>query len=401
MVRHLLLLVLLLVAAHARGQETGNHDRVQAAYDNAMQSLRQQVDDVQIRPDLTIADVIEKVGGEAELATILAKAQRIGGPRWLDDQTCQVRLDISGATVADSLKQIVSDNPKKSPVTVDALAPRLKDLNKKTFCAVGTSTGSKAIGGARPIREADGWAAVDDDARRQAVAAAKRDAVTRVIESVRDVPLAPDKTVGDAMDVKSVHEALDRWIQSRPVTRVEFQEDFQVKLTLAAAAGDLYNTFESAAKAQTKVPLPKDSKGWDELRERFTSRIGRVSGRASAKAPSRVVNAVQLPDVPPDWVQQQLDAQGSSKAKADKLKAARAAETDAVSRLRTQVEALPLTSGVTIGEAQKRDKRLAEAVGRAVKEAHTYKVDYESDGSARVKVNLDLREVWESIRSLP
>jgi hypothetical protein len=391
----------MLCAAHARAQETTSRDRVQAAYDNAMQSLRQQVDDVQIRPDLTVADLIEKVGGDDELATTLAKAQRIGGPRWLDDQTCQVRLDISGATVADSLKQIVGDHAKSSPVSLEALEPRLKDLTKKTFCAVGTSTGSKAIGGPRPIREADGWAAVDDNARRQAVAAAKRDAVTRVIESVHDVPLAEEKTVGDVMNVKTVHDAVDQWLQGRPVTRVEFQQDFQVKLTLAAPAGDIYDTFASAAKAQTQVPVPKDAKQWDKLRERFTAKIHRITGHASATAPARVVDAVQLPDVPPDWVQQQLDAEGSSKPKADKLRAARAAETDALSRMRTQVEALPLTTGLTIAEAQKRDKRLADAIGRAIKEVHTYKVDYESDGSARVKVNLDLREVWESIRSLP
>jgi hypothetical protein len=396
-----LLVLLLLAGAPVCAQEAGNRDRVQAAYDNAMQSLRQQVDDYQIRPDLTVADVIEKIGGDEQLTSALAKAQRIGGPRWLNDQTCQVRLDISGATVADTLKDLVESNAKTSPVSSDALAPRLKALKQKTFCAVGNSTGANAIAGARPIREADGWAAVDDNARRDAVATAKRDAVSRVIEALRTVPIANDKTVGDAMNVKSVRDAVDQWLQSRPITRLEFQPDFQVKLTLAAGAGDLYNTFQTALKAQSQVPAPKDEKGWDEFRERFMAKIHRVTGRASATAPSKVVNAVQLPDTPPDWVQQQIDAEGFSKPKNEKLKAARAAEADALVRLRSQIEALPLTNGLTVGEAQKRDKRLAEAVGRAIKEAHPYKVDYESDGSAKVKVNLDLREVWEEIRSQP
>jgi hypothetical protein len=396
----LVILMALVAVAPVRAQETSSRDRVQAAYDNAMQSLRQQVDDVQIRPDLTVADLVEKIGGEDELSTTLSKAQRIGGPRWLDDQTCQVRLEISGATVADALKQLVADNEKKSPISSEALAPRLKELTKKSFYTIGNSTASKALG-ARPIREADGWAGVDDQARRQAVAAARRDAVARVIESVRSVPLTDHKTVGDAMNVKSVHDAVDQWLGARPVTRVEFEKDFQVKLTLAAPAEDLYDTFASALKAQKEIPQPKDQKAWDELRERFTSKIHRVSGRATAIAPAKVLNVVQLPDNPPDWVQQQLDAEGSSKAKKDKLKAARAAEADALVRLRSQVDALPISGDLTVGEAQKRDKRLAEAVDRAVKEARPYKVDYESDGRVRVKVNLDLREVWEAIRSVP
>jgi hypothetical protein len=366
-----------------------------------MQLLRQQVDDVEIRPDLTVADLADKIDSEDQLGKTLSKAQRIGGPRWLDDQTCQVRLEISGTAVAETLTQLVADNESKSPISSQALAPRLKELTKATFNATGNSTGSKALGGVRPIREADGWAGVDDQARQQAVAAAKRDAIARVIDSVRAVPLAQGKTVGDAISVKPVHDAVEQWLAARPVTRLEFQQDFQVKLTLAAPPEDLYNTFASAVKAQKQVPQPKDEKEWESLRARFTSKVHRVVGRAAATAPAKVVRAVQLPENPPAWVHQQLDAEGSSQAKKVKLKAARAAEGDAVNRLRSQVDALPITNNLTLGEAQKRDKRLAEAVDRALKDARLYKVDYESDGSARVKVILDLREVWEEIQAVP
>jgi len=56
---------------------------------------------------------------------------------------------------------------------------------------------------------------------------------------------------------------------------------------------------------------------------------------------------------------------------------------------------------LSVAAAEKRNPRVAEAVTRALDQAKTYKVEYEPDGSAKVKVSLELREVWHEIRSLP
>ena len=73
-------------------------------------------------------------------------AQMIGGPRWLDDQTCQVRLEISGTRVAAALVQIANVNATKTPIAPDLLAGRLKEWDNRTFSATATSTG---LGGGR------------------------------------------------------------------------------------------------------------------------------------------------------------------------------------------------------------------------------------------------------------
>lgn len=391
------MLIALLMAALPLRADTDQRDSVQAATDNARQTLRQQVEDLRVQRDLSVGELLKKIGGEDQLTDTINRAQQIGGPRWLNEQTCQVRLEIPGSTVISSLRQIVSERSKNSPIPAEAVAAKLKDLQTKTFCAIGTSA-SGTISGVRPL--GDMWAGVPRDARRQAVAAARRDAVNRAMQNVRPVPLAQSKTVGDALDVKSVHDAVDSWLSSRPVTSLEFSPNLQVRLTLAAPADEMFDTFQSAAKAQREVPVPKTESAWDDVREEFVTKVRRVTGHAPATMPA-AVNLVQLPATPPAWVHQQIESDGSSPAKSTRLKAARCAENDALTHLRTKVESLPLVGSTTVGEAQKRDKRVADAVDRALDDARTYKVVYDFDGSAKVKVNLDLENLWDEFQSIP
>ena len=395
------LAVWLMCATFACAQTT-RPDQIAAATDNAVQQLRHQIRSIRIDRDITVGQFLDRTEGEHELVTTLARAQQIGGPRWLDDQTCQVRLEISGANVADKLKEIAAKAGKKSPVTVEYLEPRLRDMSKRRFSADGTSTSGDAAALVRPIREADGWAGVKDEDRRAAVCAAREDAAAKVLQNIRAVPLAQGKTVKDALDVKSVRDAVEGWLLKRPVTNLEFGADMQVRLGLSAPVDELFETFKSAATAQKQVPVPADAAAWNVVREGFASRVKHITGQAAAAMPdNKVMAAVQLPAAPPDWVNEDRSAEGASKPQKSKLKSARAAESDALVKLRSQLYTLPLNGGLTVGEAVKRDPRFNDAVGRALRQARTYKVDYESDSSARVKVNLDLRQLWEEIRSLP
>ena len=418
----LLLSVVLMLAAIARAQTTNPRtqpavaassvavslsprDQIQAALDNAVQTLRQQVRRVRLDRDLTVGQLVDRAEAEHDLVQTLSRAQQIGGPRWLDEQTCQVRVEIAGAAVEDSLRQIVKSRGDKSPVTLEYLNTHLGDLTKRRFSADGTSTSGESATLVRPMREADGWAAVSDENRKTAVCAARADASSKVIESIGSVPLAQGKTVKDVLAVKTVGDAVDKWLKQRPVTGLEFGPDLQVRVGLSTPADELFETFKAAATAQKNVPVPADAAMWGDVRRAFASKLGRITGSASAAQAARVVAAVQLPQEPPAWANQQFDAEGSGKSKSGQLKAARAAEAEALARLRTQVEGLHLNAGTTLGEAQKTDPRIKRAIDRALNQAKTYKVDYDQEGqktsTAKVKVNLDLRELWDQIERLP
>jgi hypothetical protein len=414
------ILILLLLSGPLHAQES-RRDQIAAASSNALESLRAQVAQSSIGENLTVADLLKRTHGSETLMKTLARAQQIGGPRRLDEQSYQVRLEISGQRVRAALLQIAGSNPKTTPIDATLLSARLADWDRRTFSATGSSAGGASVDQARPI-DADGaWAAVSDEARCAAIHDAKQNAVARVLESIRPIPLAPGRTVGDVLAVPSVHQSLRKWLVARPVTQIEFRDDLQVRVTLIALGDELFDAFRAAATAQKDVPLPTEAVAWSGIRGVFESRAGAAEGRATAvpgdapragraqraasaatgavppAATNAAVPAFQLPRTPPEWMGRQIEADGSGTVKGNPLKSARAAEADASAGLRAQLDALALTPELTLGHAARREPRLAAALTRGLARARTARTDYLPDGGARVHVVLDLGDVWQEI----
>ena len=104
--------------------------------------------------------------------------------------------------------------------------------------------------------------------------------------------------------------------------------------------------------------------------------------------------AAELPSEPPAWALKPLTAEGSSAANGSKLQTARAAEAVALQGLRHQIELLPLTASLTVGQAVRQDPRVEKAVLRAVNRAHPYQVDYKADGAVTVHVTTSAADLW-------
>src|SRR5687767_1030199 len=219
--------VLFMLARTVLAQEDARRDQVEAATSTAVAALREAIGQNTIARGVTVQELLEKTRGTKKLTETLQRAQRIGGPRWVDDQTCQVRLEIAGSRVAGALVQIAASDPERSPVPANVLAARLADWNKRTFSATGTSTGAAEIEHVRPRDESDAWSAVGDEARRNAVANAKQDAINRAIDSVAPIKLPDGRPAGEALATPAARERLSTWLAQRPVTEVEFQDDLQ------------------------------------------------------------------------------------------------------------------------------------------------------------------------------
>jgi len=197
-IRAIVILLSLTLATSAIAQaDRAQREQVAAATAAAVRGLKEAVAKDTLAPGVTVGALLDRTNGQAKLTEALRRAEQIGGPRWVD-QTCQVRLEISGTRVAQTLVDIAAAQPKKSPIPPDVLAVKLKDWNKRTFSATGSSTGAAEIENVRPGGTGDAWLGVSDDARRRAVAAAKDDAVANAMASVRDVRLPTGKTAGEA-----------------------------------------------------------------------------------------------------------------------------------------------------------------------------------------------------------
>jgi len=175
--------------------------------------LREDVNTARIDARYTVASFIKKAGGDQQLTKALQHAEQIGGPRFSSDgQACQIKLEIEGDRVAHELVLIAAANPDKSPLSASLLASELEDWRNRVFTGTGSSVSGAQVQFLRPPNPDDTWMEISDDARQHAVDTARTEAVHQVLDGIRTIPVVPGKTVGDALEVKSVHDSVSNWL---------------------------------------------------------------------------------------------------------------------------------------------------------------------------------------------
>jgi hypothetical protein len=373
--------------------------QVEAATADALEGLKQQVLAARIRQDLTVEDLLEKIGGREELDKALRGAERVGGARWLGDQAVQVRLAIDGSRVVKNLLSLVDAHAKESPISPEALQQQTKWWGDRIFSATGTSTSAGRIGRLRPPPSERAWWNVSDAERRKALLAARDSAVNHVLESISPIPIHQDETIGQALSDPEASKIVRGWLDSQPVQSVKFGDDLTVRLTLAATSDGLWPILRSALGRQKAVPLPKAEAEWDRVREQVNARVAPATGAGTVQPgpahPGPAASA--LPVQPPAWVNQLIQAEATAAQNGSELHTARKAEALALEKLRDQVNRLSLSDGKTIGAAAGHDPAIEQAVTKSLGRARPYQVDYGSKGAVTVHVSLRLSDLWAEL----
>ena len=210
--RVLLLSILTVLFGAADVRRRGRRARAQvaAATADALDTLQRDVLSAPVTPELTVQQFVEQTGSRESFTKALRRAEQIGGTRWLDDQTCQVRLELPGSDVADALVQIAESKSGAAGLPVDVLRKRVDHLREMTFAATGMSTG--AVDRLRPPPDRVEWRDVPDDAVRAAVSEARCSAAGQVLQSVEDVKLPgePDARLGNSLNDQKVRDCARR-----------------------------------------------------------------------------------------------------------------------------------------------------------------------------------------------
>jgi hypothetical protein len=389
--------------------------QLSAAQANAADALRQAVLSLEVARGLRICDLVDRTRSADVLARALATARPLGGPRWVDEQTCQVQVVIPGAAVADAVTTMAARYPGgRLPVRPDVVNGRLSAWRRTAFSATGSSAaGGAALQQARP-REAGGrWSEVPDADRRQAVAAALTDAVRQACEALRravdPLPLGPRANAGAALARPAVANRVRTFLDAQPVTRIEFLDDLTVSLSMTVDAPGLARTVRRAV-TDDQPRLSVAAGDWDRLRDAVVDAVPpSVTGTAAAPAPPAVAPASLpagvLPVQPPDWVEGELTAQGRAAPPRDapigRLKVKGLADADAIAQLRAQLLALRVGPTATLADAARADPEVAAAVDRVLLDAREHHVEFRADGSVAVGVSLNLRDAWDRLRSNP
>src|SRR5947207_5178297 len=134
-------ILVMFVTATAYAQDA-RRDQIAAATCRAVDLLRNEIAQESIGRNVTVSELLDRTNSTDTFNKTLQRSQMIGGPRWIDEQTCQVRLDISGPRIRQALVSIAASNPKKSPVAPEVLTAHLRDWDNRTFSATATSTGT-------------------------------------------------------------------------------------------------------------------------------------------------------------------------------------------------------------------------------------------------------------------
>ena len=397
-----LLLVATVSAQTTTPADAARSAQVAAAATDAVAGLFQQVESVVLGGSGTAGDLIKAAKAEAAILSTLGQARQVGGPRWLDESTAQVRLEISGQPVAQKLEAILTEANTKLPITLEQARPALSILSSRNFTASGSSAAASVIGDVEPADSDRTWANVDPAVRKAVIAAARHKASEQVIDRLSEIALPDGRTIGTVVDDNdgTVRAALEAYLLQRPVTGVQFRDDQQVEVTLSAPPAQTLEVLrEALASAPAGVSL--DAAAWETIADQFLHGSSAATGlgqlpQDSAMLPLPV--SVQLPDQPPLWAGHMLDTSAEAEGESTRLKTRHAAEQLAVAELRRQVLELPLTPDLKLGDAASRDPDIAAAVDRALARSRAYKSDYFPDGRVVVKASIDLREVWQQLQ---
>lgn len=403
------ILSMTIAAGEAVAADEPRRAQVAAATADALGALQDDVLSTPVTADLTVAQFVDKTDSREALVKALRRAELIGGTRWPDDQTCEVRMELSGSELAEALVQIAAANPRAAGLPPDVLRARVAGLRERTFAATGMST--SAIDHLRPALDDEAWRGVADEAVRAAIADARHSAARQVLESVEAIEAPGGAALGELFEDQQVRDALEGWAMNRPVTSVQFQPELEVRVTIAATGEDFWNELVAAVDDREDLPFPGDEEARRELRARVLRRVEPAVGRARAKGEldgggggaQPASDAASIPADPPRWVVRHADAKGAASppvAGNSRLKTARAAEKAARRELSRQIDGLPLSRDLTLGDAARRDGRLRDAIVRTLRRAKVSKVNYLAGGSAEVSISLDLRELWYELDTL-
>jgi hypothetical protein len=377
-------------------------ETVRAANRRAVEALFDQVAANTITSKVTVGSLVKKLDAKDEFLRTFFRADQIGGPRWIDESTVQVQLEVPTDKIVQSLKRLVEANPMKAAITPDQVEAAAQDW-PKVYTATGSSASAKSLIEFKPAM-GDSWARVSASQRQKALAAANDDATRRVLESVRPVKLTNRTTLADGLSNPAVADRVNRWLADRPVTHVAFRDNLQVEVSLAIDEQDLFDVVRTALDHQSNTPVPQTPDDWKRVQRDFNARFIPAIGHATVTLETPTTRGAPPPPPPthaPAWVDQQVDAQATAEPVSGinkKLRTALAAEKDARAQLRERIEAMPFDKDHTVGQAAKHDPRVAEAITRAVHEARVYKTIYNGDGSATVKIMADMRDLWEALR---
>jgi hypothetical protein len=398
---HVRFILILLLGVSLAGAQDGPADPLLARSHVAAAALAAEqtlVEDIRLRTlpgGGTVGEFIDHADAAEALRVLASQSEQVGGPRWIDPDTCQVRRQLPARKVRDLLVRSAADPAHALAAGVE-LAEALASWDDQVFTAVGTSMSPAAIASLAPRSDPE-WLRVPEPSRRRTIAQAHAAAVAVAMQRLEAIRLADDTSLRQRLgDDAALAASLKQWVEQRPVTAVSFDRGTTVAVTIAMPPEDVADFLRAGDASPATLP----------------DGLAFVSATATAPPPATAaqtpVNGAGpnkvLPTRPyvadraqPEWARQLYLVEGTSPSVGTRLRTARAAEDVARQRLREQVRDLPIAEGRTVADVMQLGEARVRGIDRVLSTASTTRITYHADGSATVQMMIDGRALWQAV----
>ena len=362
----------LVIAATAWGQAHEQNKLLakRAAEADAYRKLAETIKGLKITSETFVRDFVTESDEIESALDDFIKGVRLGQATYYDDGTCEVEAEVTVANVVEHLKQIHTRHYQGDRVTGTDFDHIERTIEKKILKVTGMGAprpdvpqgqlddpgdDAEASGhGGRPTTYPAVWQSVAPQGKLMAAQAARRDAQRKLLERIMGVRINSTSLVRDFVtEFDEIMTRADGLVIGAEETRRYFHNDeLIVDVTMAVPTEQVIRTIK---ELHTRHYQGDRVTGTDieHVRQHIQRKVFEAIG--SGVPPSKYVqrSADDAVFATPDWAGQKFSATGHAtdpqlETPQGRLKAFRAAESDARRQLLEQLHGLQLTSSTYV-----------------------------------------------------
>lgn len=391
-----------------------------AAEADCYRKLAEAVYGVQLNSSTTVRDFVTESDEIKTAVDAFVKGVRLGQPRYYEDGVCEVDAEVTVAKLVTKLTEIHEQHYKGNTVTTRDISNLQETIKTDVFRVTGSGAPRPQLPPGLPqgieevitplppgytppkTMEVPGiWKTVPGQARLMAKRAAELDAQRKLLEQIKGLRLNSNTLVRDFITESD---------------EIRTQADGIV--IGASIIGEYYYPDELIVEVTMQVPVEKLVTKITELYEQHykgntvttkeitnlkqTIKREYVEATGSGVPPSKFLQQVptQGPTIP-SWFSERIEAVGEGTDPAidtaqGRLKATRAARSDAMRKLAEQVYGLRLESSTTVQDFVTQNDMIRSQVDAVISGATSSEATFDG-GIARVRVSIPAAEVWSTV----
>ncbi len=409
------------IAAFAADPVTDAQNKLlakRAAEADCYRKLAETVYGLRLTSDTYVRDFVTESDEISSSVDEFVKGVRLGTPRYYDDGTCEIRAEVTVAKLVTRLKEIHTAHYKGRSVKTTDFEQIKQTVKKDVIHVTGVGAprpelppdlpeGIEEIltplpsGFAAPLTIPAIWKLATPQARLMAERAARMDAMRKLLERIKGLRLTSETLVRDFItesdEIRTRANGLV--VGASEVSKYLHDDELIVELTMEVPVEKVFTTikeFHSTHYRGNRVTTT------DIVKTKETMKRSMIRATGCGVPPARFLNQARDSGVDvPVWMGNSINAAGQgTDAEIDtaqgKLRAARAAELDAMRNLAEQVYGLQVNANTTVRDFVTQHDEIFTQVEAVLAGAVTSEPCFVG-GIATVTVTMPAAEVWSVV----